>query len=268
MGKLWTQEENELIVNGVNDGLNYKQIAELLPHRAYRSVAVQGNKLLGALKRVTPWTEEQTLQLIELRDQGLSIPEIAEKMGRTYDNTKSKLSQLIKKGTIDPIGHQNGPKLNAPKYLVQELNQYVLNYPSRDNCPQPWASRIVRHYGSWTVALQANNLQPNCGGVMHADKPTTLYLLNFGDFCKIGITQRELKQRFSGAPAYTVLDTLVTTLGEAREFEEALKEAIEPYKCVPDHPWFERNGKTECFVAPNCSTVPGQCQELKLADLL
>lgn len=257
MRKFWTEEENQTIRNGIANGLNYKQITELLPDRAYRSVAVQGNKLLGALVKVDPWTIENELELIELRDARLNIKEIALILGRDYMKVKAKISQLIKKGLIDAVGPQSSPtgsyshQNHYPKSTDEELLEYVKTYIVCDTCPRPFRSRIKIRFGSWTKALELAGLSPNIGGKLDFNKDTVLYLLDFGKFKKVGITQQSIKARFSGAPEYTILDSIILGLEDALYFESAIKCSTVTH--IPEQKWFERNGKTECFISDkNC----------------
>lgn len=236
-------------------GFTYEQIAqELGTTKGNISSQISMMRKAGwNILTTNQWTDEDTKMLIQYRAEGKKLPEIAKLLNHKYDYVKKKASDLVKQGIIE-----RGNNSAAPKSSVQELNQYVLNYVSRDNCPQPYLSRIIQHYGSWSAALEANGLSPNIGGKMNPNKPTIVYLLDFGAFKKIGITQRMINQRFSGAPSYTVLDTLETDLATALEFEKELKQAVANRAFQPSEPWFERNGRTECFIG----------QETELAALL
>jgi hypothetical protein len=81
------------------------------------------------------------------------------------------------------------------------------------------------------------------------NKVTTLYLLLFKDegIYKVGVTQRTISLRFSGSPSYEVIDSMVVDLETALEFEKQILTKVNIYKYIPEHFWFERNGKTECF---------------------
>jgi len=261
--KFWTEEENQLIKDSLLQGLNYKEITTLLPDRTYRAVAVQGNKLVGSTISKDTWSLDDELDLIEYRDTyKLSIPEIASKMNRNYDKVKQKISRLIKKGVLEAQGHQSSPTGSyshqnlAPKSSVQELNQYVLNYLVKERCPQPYSSRIIRQYGSWSAALEANGLPPNIGGKFDPNKETIVYLVDFGSFKKFGITQQTIKLRLNGAPKYRILDSISTTLVEALNIERDIKKEVSQF--IPEDSWFERNGKTECFKGARTSLLSAE----------
>lgn len=100
--KLWTESENNIIIRGREAGLTYKEIAPQLPDRSFRSICVQGAKICGN-KRDTLWTDDEELQLVELRDQGLTNQQIADIMGRSHSAVKTKASQFIKEGIIEPM---------------------------------------------------------------------------------------------------------------------------------------------------------------------
>lgn len=77
---------------------------------------------------------------------------------------------------------------------------------------------------------------------------TTVYLLDFGDFYKIGITQQPLNKRFGPKyPPFQVILTLETSLMEARLIEKQWLEAVKEYKYIPDTFPQEGGGHTECF---------------------
>jgi len=197
------------------------------------------------------WTEQTDQQLIELRLEKVPLTRCATILGVTYDAVKHRASKLIKDGKLSctPLNERRvAPKI----YTVQNLLDYVRQYVSNDACPNDIKHQVRKQFGSWGAALEAAGLTGNIGGKMDLDKPTTLYLLDFGEFKKVGITQRELKQRFTGAPAYTVLDTVTTTLEQAVEFETAVLNTVKSRQFVPADLYFERRGKTECFIG--CET--------------
>lgn len=100
--KLWTESENNIIIQGRERGLSYKEIAPQLPDRTFRSICVQGAKICskGATKT---WTDEEELRLVELRDKGLTNQQIADIMGRSHSAVKTKASQFIKEGLLEPL---------------------------------------------------------------------------------------------------------------------------------------------------------------------
>lgn len=135
MRKLWTEEENQLIKDKVAKGLNYKQIAELLPDRAYRSVAVQGNKLGIIIQANNYWSEEDIQLLIQLRSEGFNNKEIAEELERTHISVRTKASELLKAGLIERLPDFAGKRGNAETklYLGPEDGISGVEYMRRKN---------------------------------------------------------------------------------------------------------------------------------------
>lgn len=113
----------------------------------------------------------------------------------------------------------------------------------------PPVKRIVKEYGSWTKAKEL------CGQGRHKSAhapgaPTLLYLLRFveGDFYKIGITQKPLRQRFAGYPCYEILEVEALELEKALEQEKYLLTKYRDGAYSPSN-WPEHaQGHTECFI--------------------
>ncbi len=94
-GQLWTEEENNIIIRAKASGLKYKEMLELLPNRALRSIAVQGAKL-SENKTYSVWTQEQIISLINCRLRGLQYKDCTEIVGRSVHSLKTKGAELLK----------------------------------------------------------------------------------------------------------------------------------------------------------------------------
>jgi predicted transcriptional regulator len=243
MSKKFTQIDIENIIRRKQDGESLRSIA--------KDYGTSGDSLSNVLNRrgitfKNPWTEDETQELISLRKEGVSYQQIADTLNKSYNSVKRKCSDLIKEGQVEYIGkNRGGITYDYPK---EELLNIVKQYVSCEACPSHYRSNIKRVFGSWTKALEAAGIPGNIGGNFCSDRVTRVYLLRFETFYKIGVTQQQVKSRFSGAPEYEVLDILETDLDNAVYLEKELKKAIKPFQYVVEHPWFERNGKTECFV--------------------
>ena len=93
--------------------------------------------------------------------------------------------------------------------------------------------------------LGLERLPSKKGGSLLEGIPTTLYLVNFGEFFKVGITQQSIKRRLGNYPPYSIvwqLDNL--PLGRAKDLEIEILEQVDLF--MPDN-WL--SGKTECFKA-------------------
>lgn len=265
MSKKWTEEEKNLIYKLRKQNETYNSIAiKLGTNRGALSM------LIGRMRKedkykdiisVHQWTEKNTTDLIELRSQGKNNKQIAETLGIKHDTIKKRASNLIRKGELIANGHRgfggNGIKIeNYEAYMfqtynitVEDLLDKVRECISKENCPPPYANCAIQMYGSWTKALEAAGISGNPGGKMLKGRLTTVYLLYFTelDIYKVGITQQQVRSRFAGAPKYKLLDSLTTSLEEALYFEKELLKSVKDCARLPNHGWFYRNGRTECF---------------------
>lgn len=199
---------------------------------------------------MTHWTKEEELELLHLRELGISLLDISEILDKTLSAVKSKSSRLIQDGTLN----RRDTKVHkfTLKYTEEELINIVKQYVAAKEAPGDLRWQVLKYFGSWTEGLKAAGISGNIPGKFDPNKPTTLYFLDFGTHKKIGITQQQIKTRFSGAPPYTVLDSLTTDFDNAFYLEKELKKNLVQY--IPEDPWFERNGKTECFQS-DCITL-------------
>lgn len=231
-------KNNQEFIEMLEKGIPYQDIADKLGV-SKTNVSVQASKIYKArpeLKKNPPWTEEEDLLLVELRDRGVPPRDCVNYLPRSYDAIKKRyvtlgLTDGPNKGSIVPIDKNKALEI-VRKYITAEACSHEERYLVR------------KSFGSWTEALYAAGISPNIP-MFDYNKKTKLYFLDFGSFQKIGVTQRELPQRFSGAPPYTVLDILEGDCANILELEALIKKNITPVE-VPE--WFERNGKTECFV--------------------
>lgn len=241
MTKIWTDEKKQQILEMRNAGQQYKEIAEYFETTTSNisSVVTRMKKEGYNIIKARPWTEEEELYFLELREEGHGYEYMAEVLNKSYDSIKKKASELVKAGIIETYR----PTLN--RYTSEELIEYIKQYISCERTPVNIRHAVKLRFGSWTKGLEAAGISGNTGGVFDSSRPTILYFLDFGEFQKIGITQQQIKSRFSGAPDYKVLDFVETDLDNAIYLEKELKKVVKQY--IPEHPWFERNGKTECF---------------------
>lgn len=76
--------------------------------------AIDDNRLRG--KRERPWTAEHDRILIQLRESGLTLPIIAERLGRTANACSSRHSRLT----------GETPELTRPRdYLGERIESYL-----------------------------------------------------------------------------------------------------------------------------------------------
>ena len=186
------------------------------------------------------WMHETEEKLIQLKRAGATYKSIAQELGCSTGAASTKGYELIQAGRLEKY-----KKIHPSR---EELIEIIQQYQSRDACPGFYMSSINKEFGSWSAGLKAAGLSSKIGGLFDSTKPTTLYLLKFDEFYKIGITQRKIEQRFRGAPNYSVLDQYCSDLDEILSLEREILSKVERFQ--PKDRWFERNGKTECFLFP------------------
>lgn len=234
-------KNNQEFIKMLEKGIPYQDIADKLGV-SKTNVSVQASKFYKTrpeLKKNPPWTEEEDLLLVELRDRGVPPRDCVNYLPRSYDAIKKRYVTL---GLTD--GHRTDKGYNKVQADKNKALEIVRKYVISHDCPHEERYLVIKSFGSWTEALYAAGIPPNIP-MFDYNKKTKLYFLDFGSFQKIGVTQRELPQRFSGAPPYTVLDILEGDCANILELEALIKKNIVSIE-VPE--WFERNGKTECFI--------------------
>lgn len=203
------------------------------------------------------WTEEDYELLRAMSLAGFSAREIHNETGWSEDTIKRKKVQLgisTRKNSYNAKGRtpsENGgrPMEYTKEQLIkimQEAPVHTYNYFNSKESGLPAATTYRRYFGSWENALTAAGIPTNISS-MKPGRPTIVYLLDFGDFYKVGITQQSLKDRFRGYPSYSVVMSIETTLEEARILEKEWLENVKEYKFVPDFLPAEGRGATECF---------------------
>lgn len=184
-------------------------------------------------------------------EQNWTAKELATELGCSEDTIKKKkvqlgLSGIVKRGARNDWG--------VKKYSDDELLDILKTsenktyaYFTRGGKGLPAAATYVNRFGSWGNALLLAGLPANrC--TMLRDKATKVYLVDFGDFYKIGVTQQALGDRFSGYPKYDIVllleyDNLCDAL--AKEKEWLLN--VSQFAYVPNTFPKEGRGFTECF---------------------
>ena len=205
------------------------------------------------------WAEEDFELLRCLSEAGYTAREIATELGCSENSVKhykSKLGISTRNNsyTCDkrPAGpHAGGrPAAYTKEQLIEIMRQapiHTYDYFNSKGSGLPAATTYRRYFGSWENALKAAGLQPNAT-TMKQNIPTKVYLLDFGEFYKVGITQQAIHKRFGGKyPEYEVVLVIETTLDEAKKIEAEWLQNVREYKYVPGSFPVGSRGHTECF---------------------
>lgn len=203
------------------------------------------------MARVT-WDTDTIEFMRACLEQNWTAKELAAELGCSEDTIKKKkvelgLSGIVKRGARNDWG--------VKKYTDEELldilrtsDNKTYAYFTRGGKGLPAAATYVNRFGSWGKALELAGLPPNKCSMLE-DRRTKLYLLDFGDFYKVGITQQNIKDRFGGGyPNYTTIMVLeYDNLADAKAKEEEWLSNVSQYAYVPENFPKEGRGFTECF---------------------
>ncbi len=284
----WTPQEDEQLIEQYTNSVSTITIE----NRSTGSIRSRISTLIknGKLEKITKkgsksWTTEEEQLLSELREQGFTAKEIAEKLGRTKSSidgkARNKRSDTISNWSVKELEflHSNihnmtyleiatilNRGLESVKYaslklgysksnIIQasddELLDLVRKYKSLSAMDrnktqgEPGSHIIIHRFGSWSKACDLAGIGAVTSNLVR-DRPTIVYLVDFQEFKKVGITQQTIKERFYGYPAYTILDyKIFSNPVDACTYERLLLDKLSGFSFEPK--FFP--GKTECFKA-------------------
>jgi hypothetical protein len=193
------------------------------------------------------WTEDKKLTIYNMRKAGHSYDEIGEVFGTTKANISAVISRMKKEYpdilTANPWTEGEEEEFISLRQQGYSNTEIAKLLSKKIDSVKKKASEFIK------LGLVEGQVSGGQSAGFDKNKPTTVYLIQFEGFYKVGVTQQKITYRFSGAPEYKVIDSIDLDLEEALQFEKELKRAIKPMQYVAEHHWFERNGKTECFKA-------------------
>lgn len=241
MLKRWTKEEDAIIVQNGRKAIVEGRTAAATQSRYYHLV---GCGEIPLKEKQVKWTPEEHEVLYYLKSQGLKWSEIASQIGRTLESCKTH----YKRGYGFPILGYNDWSDDKLLDLVRKYKgKNVINY--KRDAGEPSAGVIERRFGSWSEAMKLAGVPVNSGN-LDLNKETSLYLIDFGEFKKIGITQRTVEERFPHLD-FKLLDLVkYDELIPAWETEQELLEILRPWQFVAEE--LIGNGATECFKLDEC----------------
>ena len=263
MAHKWTEEEIKILTDNCTIGAT--KLHSLLPNIPVSAIRYKLKSVgLNKVKKYN-WTEEE-LSILKLECSIYTAKELAIKLNRSVEAIRIQLSRHCLSAKKDKKGPVIGSIKGVPNTVYTD--EYIicilqgLSITSRDwyvlnKLPEwPAANTISKRFGGWTKALEAAGIKAN-KGVQSPDRSTMVYLLDFGDFYKVGITQQSIKQRFTGYPEYDIIAYKSTSLEEAKSIEKAILNLVAEYKFIPNTFPTEGRGFTECFKAS--APILSQC---------
>lgn len=205
------------------------------------------------------WSDDDKNLVAEFTKQGYSLEEIAAEMEITRDEVKylrqctksssRRSNRELLKGSLEDV------QARLIK-IMQDSPIIGYAYFNSKDSDTPAATTYRKYFGSWENALRAagRHTNENAGNdvinkfSMKPDRPTTVYLVEFEGFYKIGITQQTIKQRLGGRyPPYTIVMQIDTSLEEAKDIERQWLENVKHLQYTPTSFPAEGRGFTECF---------------------
>jgi hypothetical protein len=193
------------------------------------------------------WTKEDTECLMAMRDAGWRVQDIVREMGFS----DSTIEYHLKKNNL----------LKNKKWADDEdKNLIELTYAGKSikECADTLGRSIdnIKHrrmHLKITHEQKRLGITPTVADASYTysqkpDKLTKVYLIDFGDFYKVGTTQQMIHERFGAKyPKYEVVFYIETTLQEAKQLESAWLANVKHLQYTPDCFPKEGRGYTECF---------------------
>jgi biotin operon repressor len=182
------------------------------------------------------WTPEEELTLIEMRTNNMPYSKIADKLGRSLEAVKSRGKRLKARGSIDG-GNQGNFSWTDDEVAKLYEN---LDYDELAEALGKSRRSVESKCQKLGISKRFSNFS---SGTMYPDKPALLYLVDFGEFKKVGVTQVQLSERFKQDGDFTILDTCTMSLEDALETEKEILKNMRDFKVVGEI----RRGFSECF---------------------
>lgn len=192
--------------------------------------------LCYSLKMIKHWTPEEELILIEMRNNKLPYSKIADKLGRTLEAVKSRGKRLKARGSVEGSSRGN---FSWTEDEVAKLYEN-LDYDELAEALGKSRRSVESKCQKLGISKRFSNFS---GGTMYPNKSALLYLVDFGEFKKVGVTQVQLSERFKQDGDFVVLDSCTMSLEEALEAEKEILKNMREFKVVGEI----RRGFSECF---------------------
>ena len=175
----WTQEEIDFVQKCKRKGMTYREIADKLeliydrkasPSNISRFVPKKKKERKEGKKEGKRWSKEEDTLLFQLKNQDLTYPEIAEKMGRTTKAVSIRLARIKKeniavKQTIQLVS-ETEPKEkkwanNRCNYTPQQELGIMVDFPNlsidemREKYQRDYRALAARYEDIWDSAEEA-----------------------------------------------------------------------------------------------------------------
>lgn len=123
--KLWTDEEDKILLKLLEEKMPLEEISESLPGRTVQALKARYYYLRRGIpvsqKTVRNWTAEEDALLLESLESGMIAKEIAPLFGRTEHAVYSHIGELNKQGRLKHISRERRTYKVADFELIHEL---------------------------------------------------------------------------------------------------------------------------------------------------
>jgi len=192
------------------------------------------------------WTREEEETLWNLKMQGKRLADIAEILGRSDEAVRTRSKRLnAQKGVVSKTGGNYSWTQPEIEILYKELDF--------DELEKELPGKTRRAIMSKCEKLGISKRYPGTHsgtGTMDPNKDTTLYLVDFGEYKKIGICQVSVRERLKQDGIYILLDQVDgMDLADAISTEREILQNMRTHRVVGD----VRRGSSECFNYPCAS---------------
>lgn len=181
------------------------------------------------------WTKEEEELLLKLKSNKVPLKDIAVKLGRSLEAVRTRSKRLNQQLNLPTAGRLKWTEeeiaLLREDYDYNELEELLPQYTRRAIMSQCEKLGISKRYH---IVSQ---------GTRSPTKKSILYLVDFGKYKKVGITQVGIKERLKQDGHYTVLDWVELDDDLACEFESAILKNMRKFKVKGS----VRRGFNECF---------------------
>lgn len=191
------------------------------------------------------WTPEEELALIEMKTQGLTYSNIAPLLGRSVQAVQTRGKRLISQGRLK--SSTKGGNFNWTEEEESKLYDDSLDYDDLEVLLGKTRRSIQTKCEKLGISKRFTS---SSTGTQFKGKKALLYLVDFGEFKKVGVTQVPLEVRFNQDADFVLLDSCEMILEDALETEKEILRNMRKFRTKGTI----RRGATECFEF-NCTLL-------------
>ena len=179
------------------------------------------------------WTKEEESLLLKLKAEGKKLADIALVLDRTLEAIRTRSKRLSK--------HDKDLSWSVEEV---ELLRKDLDYSElMILLPERTKRAIMSKCEKLGIKKRFLGGSRISRGTQVSGGESLLYLVDFGNFKKVGVTQVGIQERFKQEGQYKILDSVKMCLEDALETEAEILKNMRPFRVVGNL----RRGSSECF---------------------